>query len=344
MKRKVIIVLLISMLLSGCKNADTRSISADRPAETTVFAMDTVMQLMAYGTDETLMKKAADRITMLDGLLSTTKAGSEVYKINQTGSGKVSADTGALLEAGIEYGKMTNGLLDVTIYPLVKAWGFTTDDFKVPDKADILRLLKNIDYRKIKYDKTASYVAIPDGMMVDFGSLAKGYTGDAVLKLFSEYGVTSAMVNLGGNVQTLGKKPDGSSWRVGIENPAGENYLGTVSVTDSAVITSGGYERYFKDDNGNVYWHIFDPRTGYSAKNGLISVTIIADTGIYGEALSTSLFVMGIEKASEFWREHRDFEAVFITEKGDVLITEGLHNNFRLSEHYTGHNLKVISP
>ncbi|WP_165835578.1 FAD:protein FMN transferase [Ruminiclostridium sufflavum] len=342
MKKFLIIWLLIITLLSGCSTQASYSGVHEEPVSETVFAMDTVMQLTAYGAEAVVMDEAKKRILELEGLLSTTNTDSEVYGINQKKSGRVSPDTASLIQAGIKYGDITNGLLDVTVYPLVREWGFTTNNYRVPDKDSISRLLKNIDYKKIRFNKAEASVSLPDGMMMDFGSLAKGYAGDAVLKIFSDAGIKSAMVNLGGNVQTLGKKPDGSCWRVGIKNPEGENYIGTVLIDGRTVITSGGYERYFKDDNGKVYWHIFDPVTGYPAKAGLISVSVVTDTGIYGEALSTSLFIMGIKEASEFWRKHRDFEAVFISEKGSVYVTEGLRDNFSFSEDYSGHTLTVI--
>ncbi|MBP1736229.1 MAG: Membrane-associated lipoprotein involved in thiamine biosynthesis [Oscillospiraceae bacterium] len=355
---KIAVLVMLLGLMAGCGSASgasgtssTSTMSADvssditsTPATTTVFAMDTVMQLTAYGGDDALMQEASDRITALDSLLSTTNPDSEIYALNAQGTATVSPDTAALVEDGIKYGQLTGGLLDVTIYPVVRAWGFTTGEYQIPDADTLTELLKTVDYRSISFDADTSVVTLPEGVMVDFGSLAKGYTGDVLLKLFADNGITSAMVNLGGNVQTLGAKPDGSAWRVGIEDPSGDDYLGIVSVVNKTVITSGGYERYFTGDDGTVYWHIFDPRTGYPAKTGLLSVSIITDTGIYAEALSTSLFVMGLDQASDFWREHRDFEAVFITEDGDVYITSGLENSFTLSDTDTGRTLTVIQP
>jgi thiamine biosynthesis lipoprotein len=168
-------------------------------------------------------------------------------------------------------------------------------------------------------------------MEIDLGSVAKGYTGDRVIELLRENGVTSALLNLGGNVQALGTKPDGSPWRVAVQDPSGDGCLGVLEIDDQAVITSGGYERYFVED-GVTYWHIIDPADGAPARSGLISVTIVGDSGLLCDGLSTSLFVMGLEDAAQFWRENGGFEAVFVTESGQILITEGLQERFSLLE------------
>ncbi len=351
--RKIILLCIVlsivpSMLLTGCK-ADAASVGQGlEPSAATVFAMDTVMEITAYGADEELMKKVSFRIKELEAALSTTDKSSEVFAVNLWGRGKVSVDTLRLVKYGIDFGELTGGLLDVTVYPVVKEWGFTTGNYKIPDKSVLAELIKKVDYRRIRLDEETSTVSIPEGTMIDFGSLAKGYTGDVLLKMLKANGISSAMVNLGGNVQTLGTKPDGTEWKIGIESPGRDGHIGIVPVADKAVITSGGYERYFKGADGNIYWHIFNPRTGYPAKNGLISVSIVTDTGIYGEALSTSLFVMGLEAASEFWRSHRDFEAVFIMESGKIFITEGLEDRFKLAGASDGASggggLSVIRP
>ena len=172
--------------------------------------------------------------------------------------------------------------------------------------------------------------------------IAKGYTGDQLIRLFRENGVTSALINLGGNVQTVGTKPDGTPWRIGVQSPFGEGYLGTIEAKDEAVITSGGYERYFEKD-GQIFWHIIDPATGLPAKNGLLSVTVAGESGALCDGLSTALFVMGLEKAAAFWQSSGGFDAVFVTDDGSVYITEGLAERFALSHDYAQARLTVIS-
>jgi len=170
-------------------------------------------------------------------------------------------------------------------------------------------------------------VTVGEGMQLDLGSVAKGYTGDRVTDLFRNAGVTSAILNLGGNVQTLGAKPDGKPWRVAVNDPLGNGYAGVIEVADKAVITSGGYERYFVED-GTVYRHIIDPADGYPVDNGLLSVTIIGDEGVLCDAFSTALFVMGADRAAEFWQTSDDFEAILLTEDGEILVTEGIAADF----------------
>ena len=194
----------------------------------------------------------------------------------------------------------------------------------------------------MELDETAGTASLPDGVEVDLGSVAKGYAGDVLTGLLKANGVKSALLDLGGNIQTVGTKPDGSSWRIGVRDPEDENgYIGVVSVSDKAVVTSGGYERYFEQD-GVRYWHILDPETGAPARSGLASVTVVGDSGLLCDALSTALFVMGLDRALEHWRTYRDFEAVFVCEDGSVTVTAGLEDSFALSQE--GRALTVARP
>ena len=163
-----------------------------------------------------------------------------------------------------------------------------------------------MDYQSIQL--TGDTVTVPGECQIDLGAVAKGYIGDLVADMLRERGITSVLLNLGGNVQAVGAKPDGSPWRIGVRDPLADGNLGVLEITDQAVVTSGGYERYFTDADGSVYWHILDPQTGYPARNGLISVTVVSSEGKKSDALSTALFVMGTEGAAEYWRTHGSFE------------------------------------
>lgn len=328
---------LMLLFLSACQNSET----AESPATVQLFAMDTVMELSAYGTNaDHALALASDRINELDALLSTNQEGSEVYAANNSQGQPIvlSDDTAVLIQKALSVCAMTNGALDISIYPIVKAWGFTTNSYQVPDAKTLSKLLSLVDYSAISLDPNTNTLTLPKGMEIDLGSIAKGYTGDAVTQLLASNGITSAIINLGGNVQTLGTKPDGSLWNVAIQDPKGDDYLGTVAVADKAVITSGGYQRYFVQD-GVTYHHIIDPASGYPANNGLISVTIVSGSGTLGDGLSTSLFVMGLDKAIDFWRTHDGFETVLVGDDGTVYVTEGLKDVFTPS---AGVNVQII--
>lgn len=336
MKKHFISAMLSALLfLTGCSAE-----SSPEPVQGTFFAMDTVMDFTIYG-ESGLIDQSESLIASLESLVSVTDANSELYAINQTGSGTLTGKASSLMEQALEICRRTDGALDLSIYPIVRAWGFTTGSYQVPDEAEIQALLPLVDYRKIQYDAATGTVTLPEGMEIDLGSVAKGYAGQLAAQMLREHGVQSALLNLGGNVQTVGAKPDGSPWQIGIKDPQGEDAMMVLSVEDQAVVTSGGYERYFEQD-GQTYWHIMDPSTGHPADSGLISLTIVGDEGVVCDGLSTALFVMGLEKAADLWAQSGDFEAVFVTASGEVYITEGLRDRFALTEQYADTPVSVI--
>lgn len=352
--RKVLLItaILCTALFTGCtskadssatkenntENTESSSQSDDadsQEASTELFAMDTYMSLKAYGENaQEAVDAAADEIKRLDEVLSTGDENSDVGQINANGGGSLTDDTSYLLERSMELYEKTDGLFDIAIYPIMEAWGFTTQNYRVPEDSELKELLKLTDASKIQYDEKNKKVSFnQDGMKIDFGGIAKGYTSARIMDIYKEHGVESGLANLGGNVQVLGTKTDGSRWRVAIQSPSSEEeYLGILTTQDKAVITSGGYERYFEQD-GKTYHHIIDPRTGYPAENGLISVSIVSSDGTLADGLSTSLFIMGEEKAEAFWKEHSDeFDMILEAEDGTLSVSEGIADQFE-SEH-----------
>ena len=320
MKKLKVIILTGILLLAGCQSKT--------PVTKELFAMDTYMTMTAYGKDaEKALDQAAAEIRRLDQLWSVGQEKSEVSQINQSGSGPVSPETGELMDLSLSLYEATDGALDITIYPVMDLWGFTGKDRKVPSDEELEKTLAKVDASRIRYD--GQTVTLEEGQGIDFGAVAKGYTSGRVMEVLAENGVTGALISLGGNVQCMGTKPDGSLWRVGIQKPdGGEGYLGVLTLTDKAVITSGGYERYF-EENGKIYHHIIDPATGFPADSGLTSVTIVSEEGALADGLSTACFVMGKDKAYELWKKSPDrFDMILLTEEGELYITAPLQGMF----------------
>ena len=392
-----------------------------------VFAMDTYMNLLAYGDRaEEAVLAAAQEIHRIDDMLSTGNPESEISKLNAAGTGHVSEDTLYLIKESKTLYEETNGLFDIAIYPVMKLWGFPSQEYRVPTDEEIKTGLKLTDASKIAIGgaaaaapasasadegktaakteeaskakakaegteaaeakngeaekekaKTEDTAAKPEkatapeagdggaatdqpadaeepaaadqpaaaatqeteaadksaqtlvlfgasGMEIDLGGIAKGFTSSRVMEVFREYGIEHGLVSLGGNVQALGTKENGKTWRVAIQNPESElDYLGVLDIQDKCVITSGGYERFFEKD-GVRYHHIIDPRTGYPADSGIISATIISKDGTLADGLSTSLFIMGKDQAEKYWRKNADrFDYILEDEEGKLYVTEG---------------------
>ncbi|MBE5838974.1 MAG: FAD:protein FMN transferase [Butyrivibrio sp.] len=314
--------------------------------------MDTVMELEIAGNEE-LLPEAEEKIRDLERRLSVTDNDSEISLLNKNKQALLSNDTATILANALSICDETDGALDVSIYPVLKEWGFTTGEYKVPDDTRITELLKEVDYNKInmvsgeedKENKNDISVQIPENMEVDLGSVVKGYTSTMLYDFFTENGVKSGLINLGGNVQCIGTKPNGEMWNVAIKSPYLDSKTGIIGVlkaSDEAVITSGGYERYFEED-GKIYHHIIDPSTGKPADNGLSSVTIIGKDGLKCDGYSTALYIKGLDSAISFWKERDDFEAVFVTSDGNVYVTEGISDRFLLSSEYAQKTIKIIS-
>lgn len=337
--KKILIgcVLTAGLLLSGCGTEAVPSSSSaetDAPSSQSqeLYAMDTVMTLTAYGPQaETALDDAADEIERLDTLWSISSSDGDIARLNADKQAALSDDTITLLKRAQEISASTGGLFACTIEPVMEAWGFTSGNYTVPDDATLQSLLAHVDDTQVTID--GSTVTIPADVKVDLGGIAKGFTSDRVMELFAADGVTSGIISLGGNVQTLGTKPDGSLWRVGIQDPNNSSdIIATIEVADKAVITSGGYQRYF-EQNGTTYHHIIDPRTGMPADSGLTSVTIVSDDGTLVDGLSTALFIMGKEAALDYWRAHRDdFDVILVASDSSVTISEGLADCCTLSD------------
>lgn len=299
---------------------------AERVYSRTTFAMDTVMVFSAYGPNAPdALDEALGEVQRLDKLLSAQDPDSEVSRLNRGGVVPVSEDTESLLRAAKEAFALTGGLFDCSVYPLMKLWGFPEKDYHVPSQERIAALLPLVDSERI--DVSDGSAQLGEGQEIDFGGIAKGYAAMCVMEIFRRHGVKNAMISLGGNVQVMGAYQGRHPWTIAVQDPfGGEDYPAVVQVRDSAVVTSGGYQRFFVED-GKRYCHILDPRSGMPAESDLSSVTVVTPDGVLADALSTALFVMGAEDAARFWREHDGFEIVLIDAGGKVFVSEGLSQN-----------------
>jgi thiamine biosynthesis lipoprotein len=334
------VILAAGMTACGKKtdSAQSESVSENDKYSSDIFAMDTYMSLTAYGAKaEDAVTVAIHEIQRLDAMFSVGNTDSDVTTANMQGSATVSDETAYLVEQSLEISRKTDGAFDITIYPVMELWGFTTKNYKVPQADELQETLKRVSYENVSLKDHE--LVLKNNAQIDFGGIAKGYTSSRVMQIFKEYGIEHGMVNLGGNVQTLGTKTDGTAWRVAIQSPQGGNqYLGILETSNQAVITSGGYERYF-EENGVTYHHIIDPKTGYPSDSDLTSVTIVCADGTKADALSTSFFVMGLQKAESFYENtDLDFDVILLTKDNQIYISEGIAQNF--TSDYTVNVLK----
>lgn len=332
MKRFFGLAFCIILIILCCSCYD----KTKEPYKEEIFAMDTVITITVYGEEPQEKIAAASReIKRLEALFSVTNESSDISGINKNSGEfvKVSDDTVALLKTAVEASELTDGAIDISVYPVVKLWGFTTGEYKVPDDKHITNKRNFVDYKKIIIDEKNSSVKIEKGMELDLGAVAKGYTSQKIKNILNEMGNTSAIINLGGNIETVGKKPDEDPWTIGIQYPNDSNYFSTLELGETSIITSGGYQRNF-EENGIVYHHIIDPSTGKPADSGIVSSTVVCDNSAMGDALSTALFVMGKDKSIDLYRKYNNFEFILLDENDKVYVSKGIKDSFSLSQGY----------
>jgi len=300
--------------------------------------MGTVMTHKAFGPHaEECLSAVCEEVDRLEQALSRFLPRSDISRINRSAGVRreeVSLDTYQVLTQAAEFSRTCRGCFDVTIGPLVALWSCNKEASTPPDESSVRQVLPLVNARDLVLDprqRTARLGKV--GQSIDLGGIGKGYTGDRILEIYQRYGVVSAYSNLGGNVVTLGSKPDGSPWHIGIQHPRQENkIIGAVAVEGQTVVTSGDYQRYFIDSQGKRRHHILNPTTGYPAEAGLISVSIVADRSVVADALSTILFVEGMDKDLHFLSRFPRTEAILVDSSLQVYVTRGLRNRFQADQ------------
>ena len=333
MKRHFSLLLstVLCLSLAACGPAQPQPTPTPQQKSQVGFYFDTVVTMQVYTDDEDLLTRAQAECQRYDDLLSKTHEGSDVWNINHA-QGKrvaVSDETREILEKALEYSRASDGVFDITVEPCVALWDFTGEGMGLlPDEEALAQAADKVDWTLV--DINDEGVLLPPGMTIDLGAIAKGYITDQIADFLKAGGVESGYLNFGGNVLTIGHKPDGSEWNIGIQDPLGkrdQNIVGAARVSDQAVVTSGIYERG-SDLDGVRYHHILDTSTGWPVQNELAGVSIIAPDAFDADALSTTVFAMGVEKGTAFIESLEGIEAIFVTREDSVTWTSGLKDRF----------------
>lgn len=345
MSKKIYIPLIITILalviLISLFFANTRK---EFSKKNLVFG--TLVKITIYAKDvpNDLFVSIFDNLKNIENKMSVNIDSSEIYNLN-TRAGeklytKLSDETFSVIEQGIEYSKLSDGRFDITIGPLVKLWGIGTDNAKIPTKTEINKTLDLIDYNNVDINKDEKSVRLKKiNMSIDLGGIAKGYAADMVANHLKDKGYDSAIINIGGNIYALGKKSFNKDFTIAIQNPKDKRgtYIGTITAADKSIVTSGIYERFFEKDNVR-YHHILDTTTGFPVDNKLAGVTIVSNTSIDGDALSTSVFSMGLDKGLKFVQSLDNIEAILVTKDNKIYLSNGIKNNFQLKDP----NFKIV--
>ena len=343
---KSLLCLSLVFMLAGCtKKVDEQEQTKQEPLKRTEMMMGTVISVTLYdSTDEQILDKVFDKVKELEETFSINETGTEVDKINENAgieAVKVSDDTMTVVKEGIYYSELSNGKFDITIGPLVKLWSIGLPEAKVPTQEEIDTIVPLTNYKDVVVDEANNTVFLTKpGMMLDLGGIAKGYSADVISQMLTAEGVKSAIIDLGGNIFAHGEKLSGDAWKIGIQNPfstRGE-IVGAISVTNKSIVTSGVYERYIEKD-GVKYHHILNPETGYPYENDIAGITIISDKSSTGDALSTSVFALGIDEGIKFIENLDNVDAIFVTKDNGIYLTSGIKDNFELRDD----NFKVMN-
>lgn len=343
-RRIIAFALCVFMVLPLC------ACTNDEPVQKQIFAMDTIMNITAYGENASDgIDAAVGVINSLNDVLDPDNEGSYAYQINHAEGNDVivTPQVNEMLSTALSVYKLSGGALDLSVYPIYKAWGeFKEETGRIPDDDELKELRKSLGFGKTEindFEGEANFsVRMPAGTQISFGAVAKGCAAKYAIDAMRKNGVTSGIVSLGGNVQTLGTKPNGENWTVAVEDPNNTNaYVGTLSVGETAIVTSGSYQRYFIGSDGTKYHHLIDPSTGKPVDNDLVSVTIICEDGTLADCLSTAMFILGQKAALQYWRDNGGFDMIMITKDNEVLCTTGLIEVFTLTN-TTDYTVKMV--
>ncbi|MFA6309338.1 MAG: FAD:protein FMN transferase [Clostridia bacterium] len=284
--------------------------------------------------DDALLDSAVNRVQEIDDTMSAFKPLSDISRLNQSAGERpvpINPETLYLLSYAKKISEMSEGAFDITIRPLVELWGISKKLNFIPTQGEIDEAKKLVNFKDLELDKiNGTSFLKKQGQAVDLGGIAKGYAAEEVKRILIEGGVKSSIINLGGNAITIGTQPDNQPWFVGVQNPtapAGE-FFGMISSVNKTIVTSGCNERFFMKD-GVRYHHIIDPRTGKPAQSGLLSVTLVCDNSVDADALSTAVFVLGIEKSIGLLKKY-EADAIFATEDCNVFVTDGIKDRFKM--------------
>lgn len=322
--RRVLAPVLVLLFLTGCTPAGTG------PVEAGNFLLDTYVSIRLYDGSEETAREALELCRAYELVFSRTDADSELCRLNSRETDMVSRELADVISLGLDYGRLTGGAFDITMGSVTQLWDFHAEEPVLPDEGDIAEALSHVGWEKVRVEGTRVLFDDPETML-DLGGIAKGYIADRLADYLREAGVTSAIIDLGGNLYCLGQRPDGQDFRAGIRHPEGaqNQSIGVLPIHDRSVVTSGRYERCFTLD-GTSYHHILSPVTGWPAETGLASVTIVSDLGVDGDALSTACFVLGREAGMALVESLEGVEAVFIDDHLVVEVSSGLEDVFQL--------------
>lgn len=302
----------------------------------TELFMGTAIKVTLYGSnDEKILDKAFDKVKEIENLVSINKDETELTKLNENaGKNKVKLSdiSYEIIKKGLNYSKLSNGGYDISIGPLVKLWSIGLEGARVPSKEEINSTIKNVDFSKIQLNDSTNEVFLSkENMMLDLGSIAKGYTADLVADVLKNEGIKSAIIDLGGNIYALGKKQGGKDFTIGIQNPFKDrgNVVASISASNKSIVTTGVYERFIEKD-GTKYHHILNPKTGYPYETKIAGVSIVSNKSVDGDALSTLIFTKGLEEGLKLLEGLDGIDAVFIMENKDIYITSGIKDSFKL--------------
>ena len=313
------------LLLSGCSG-----LPRERSQTYTDTLFDTVISVQIFDSvDEDVLKGCEKLCKKYDSMFSNKIEDSEISRINSAGGNpvEVSKETIKLIKKGIYYSEMSDGVFDITIAPVSNLWDFKAETPLVPSPEAIAEAVSHVNYENIIIRDNTVKLTDPHAG-IDLGAIAKGYIADRIKDYLEEEGVRHAMINLGGNVLAMGSKLDGSDYNIGIQKPFDETGepITSVKISDKSVVTSGIYQRYFKAD-GKIYHHILDPNTGYPCENNLYSVTILTDSSLTADALSTTCFLLGYDRGMKLINQLDNVDAVFITNDNQIHYSKNFQNN-----------------